>query len=285
MHNVRAVAATVALLAVLATPAASQTAADILNSAMEKYRQRTASIENYTVVQSTMAGEMTMYFEKEMVDGVPVFMMRTTGVTGQTMPVGASDAIADYSRMAGGSTYLGRETIDGHATHAIRIDDAATLGLAEAVSESAGQSFETQSIVMYLDEAELVPRRIRFEGSLTMSGQTRPVTSTIDLTDYRDVGGMLHPFRTTMSMEGMMDAMAAEMTPEKIEEAKKQIADFETQMAAMPESQRAMIERVMGDRIDQLRSMLESAGTSFTFEVRELRVNSGPPTNRNQHQP
>jgi hypothetical protein len=272
-----AIAALATIAAIAPPPASAQSARDVLNSVMEKYEQRARSIDNYTIVQSTMGGDITIYYEKEMVDGVPVFVTRSTSMAGQNMPVGASDVLTDLSRIADNSTYAGRHTVDGHATHAIRIDDASALGITEEMSKNAGEGYELRTMTMYFDAAEYMPRRVEVDGTFMMNGQSREITNVIEFSDYRTVDGLLHPFVTKVTMEGMAEMMSAEMSPEQLEEARKQLADFDKQMAEMPASQRQMMERMMGDRMKQLRSMLESGGTEFITEVKEVRVNAGPP--------
>ncbi len=45
----------------------------------------------------------------------------------------------------------------------------------------------------------------------------------------------------------------------------------------MPESQRKMMESMVGGQIEKLEEMVNSGNLDFTLAVKELRVNSGPP--------
>jgi hypothetical protein len=272
-----AIAALATVAAIAPPPASAQSASDVLNAAMERHQQRARSIDNYTVVQGMMGTDITTYYEKQMVDGVPVFVTRSTSFAGQRMSVGASDVLTDLSRIADNSTYAGRHTVDGHATHAIRIDDASALGITEELSKSAGEGYELRTMTMYFDAEEYVPRRVEVDGTFLMNGQSREITNVIEFSDYRTVDGLLHPFVTKIIMEGMADMVSTGVSPEQLAEARKQLEDFDRQMAEMPASQRQMMERMMGDRMKQLRSMLESGGTEFIVEVKEVRVNAGPP--------
>jgi len=64
-----------------------------------------------------------------------------------------------------------------------------------------------------------------------------------------------------MRISGMMDAkQQAEMA-----EAQKKMAEFEKQMAAMPASQRQMMQQMMGPQLDSMRKM--AAGGAFESEM------------------
>lgn len=281
MHHPRTPSsALLAALALAALPhfAVAQSAGDVLTTAMERYEERVRSIETYTVVQEVMGTDLTLRYTKEIVDGRPVFRARYVHEEEQLIPLAANDVVSDLSGMIEHASYGGRHDVDGHATHAIQITEAGLASLSEAMARDAGgESFEARSMTMYVDAEEYVLRRVEMEGEMTQGDQVRAVATTIDFTDYRDVDGLLHPFRTTLSVEGTGDGSGG-MSEEEMEEARKQIAEFDEQMAEMPEAQRAMIRRMMGDRIDQLRGMVEAGGgTSFTVEVKEVRVNAGAP--------
>jgi hypothetical protein len=64
------------LTLVLAPGAAGQSAADVLETAMARFEERTSGIDNYTVVMDVMGYEVVNYFEKEIIDGRPTFVLR-----------------------------------------------------------------------------------------------------------------------------------------------------------------------------------------------------------------
>lgn len=274
MRNARIPALVILAAAMVpAQPAVAQSARDVLNTAMERFEQRVRNIDDYTVIQNAMGSEVVLYYEKQMVDGKPVFTARTMSAGNMSMPgaTNTADMFSEMSKMAENATYLGRENIDGQSTHAIRIEEEGMAPWAGSMGQ--GDDFRPRTMTMYLDAGEYVPRRMVLEGEVTQDGQTRPMTATVDFTDYRDVEGFLHPFNTTFSIEGMPPGMSEK----EVAEAREQLAEFEKQMAEMPESQRAMVERMMGDRMKSIKEMLESGGTSFSIETTEVRVNTGPP--------
>jgi hypothetical protein len=94
------------------------------------------------------------------------------------------------------------------------------------------------------------------------------------LGDYRDVDGLLHPFRTEMRMSGMA---SGSMSPEEREELMENLARAKEQLAQMPEAQRAMAERMMGGQLESMEQMLAEDEFVVTTVVEEIRVNTGPP--------
>jgi hypothetical protein len=272
---IAALALFLAATAAPAAPAAAQSAQDVLNTAMERFEQRVSNIDDYTVVQNAMGSEVVLYYEKQIVEGKPVFTARTISAGDMSMgDMGnTADMFSEMSTVAEHATYLGREDVDGHSTHAIRIEEAGMSSWTASMAQGAGDDFSPKTMTMFIDAGEYVPRRMVLVGESTQDGQTQTMTATVDFTDYREVEGFLHPFSTTFSIEGMPPGMSEE----DIEEARQQLAEFEKQMADMPESQRAMVERMMGDRMKSIREMLESGGTSFSVETKEVRVNTGPP--------
>ncbi len=70
------------ILAALPTLASAQSPADIVERMLDAYERNTASVENYTVVQEVMGIESELYFEKEMIEGRPVFQLRGSSSAG-----------------------------------------------------------------------------------------------------------------------------------------------------------------------------------------------------------
>jgi hypothetical protein len=95
------------------------------------------------------------------------------------------------------------------------------------------------------------------------------MTAVTVLSDYRDVEGMLHPYLMQITATGL----AAGMSEEEAEEARKNLAEMEEKLEEMDASQRAMVERMMGGQMDNLRKMLESGQFEITVVTKKVRVN------------
>lgn len=272
MHPVRpAVALLVPLLA--AAPLSAQSATEVFERMLAEHDRRAESIDNYTVVQEAMGQPVTIYFEKEMSRGHAVFRVRDTRVAGARAG-GAPDAdsygdLWDHlPELMERASYAGRETVDGHAVHVVTIDDLASTAFAKRLARGTGD-FQPRRGTFFVDTERWVPRRMVFEGRLTVNGKPADVTMHMDMQDYRDVDGLLQPFRTLVRIEGLGGAVDPEM--------RKQYEEMKTRLAEMPEAQRAMAERMMKGQLEQMEKMMGDDGAmNVEIVVREVRVNAGP---------
>ena len=153
--------------------------------------------------------------------------------------------------------YVGLDTVDGRTAHKVRADN---LNLVESFE---GQEFHFNSVSQWIDAEYFVPRKMRIEGTVHADGESREFFLEKLQSDYRNVpnSSLYEPYREVMRMGGMISPeQQAEMR-----EAQGQIEDYERQIAGMPPDQRAMMERMVGDKIKQLRSMAD--GGAFEFEL------------------
>lgn len=277
-------------------PAAAQTAGEILETALERYETRMEGIEDYTVVQSTGGSSTTLYYERvESEDGRPRFRSATPmqlaaevgeGPMGELMEGGGgevaggiADPYAMFDELASRAELRGTGTVEGRDAYVISVEDLSGVDFGAATAAAgAGEarrgSFEPQTMKLWLDTERYVTLRTVVTGTLEMQGEASEVTMDARMSDYREVDGMLHPFRTEVDMEGMMDAMPAGERAE-LEKAREQL---EKQLEGMSEEQRAMMERMMEKRMPGMEEAMKGAGPmTMALEVEELRVNEGPP--------
>jgi hypothetical protein len=271
------------LLVLAAPPVAAQTAAEILDTAVEHYERRMADVENYTVVQETNGTTLVTYYEKEVLDGRPVFVPRTAGTpTAGPVDLGWAGAGGEKGETADGYARLrgmadefevtGSGKVEGHDTWVLEARDASGLDM-------GGDAFTPHSVVFQVDRETYIVRQIQMEGDMDVNGTTRPVAMEIMMSDYRDVEGVLHPFRTTMSIEGLNESMSAEDRAQ-MEEVRQQMAEMEKRLAEMPAAQRRMVEQQleqMGGMAGLQKQMDAMADGRIETVVTEIRVNQGPP--------
>jgi len=260
------------LTALLATTAAGQSVSDIVDRMHAAYERQVSGVENYTLVQSMMGIERVSYFEKQMVDGKPVF--RTRGLSG--MPAFTGFGLGDEGSVFGPDlvehgSYAGREEIAGNAVHVIAVDDLSQLDIAQFSSGPADMEFAPKSARMFVDAETMVLRRIEFRGEATTDRGVQEVTMHMNMQDFQDHEGLLIPHRTVMEMGGMEALIDPEM--------QAQLAEMERQLAALPPDQRQMLERMLGPQMEQIRRMMSGGGGDMTMEilVTEVRINAGPP--------
>jgi len=277
------------LLVVVPSPGTAQSASEILDRALQRYEQRAEGIHDYTVVQSTEGDAMgmgmpgaasqkvtTIYFEKTMVHGHPVFVQHnaTLDSLGQMQELaGVSRSTAETLRlMKEHASLQGTDVVEGHECWNLHVDDPEAL--AHFQEAGGGDARMRRALDMCLDKEEYVPRRLTLEGDTSVNGQTRPMTLTSTMSDYREVDGLLYPFKTEVRMSGVA---SSSMSPEEREKTRAQLAEAKASMAEMPEAQRAMVEKTMSGQIERLEKMLADDALTTTFVVQDVKVNAGPP--------
>jgi hypothetical protein len=256
------------LLAVfLALPptAAAQSAKKILMTSLEEYERRMEGIENYTIVQETMGFESSITFERTEVDGRTVFLPRgqESATTG-----GMSNFYRVYPKIAERAELAGRASVDGEECYVVVVD-LSGLDLDEEMALGDQGDFVLKQGKLCVDTDDHVIRKMEMEGEITADGETRPMTAVTVLSDYREVEGMLHPFRMHITATGL----AAGMSEEDAEEARKSLEEMEKNLEGLDAAERAMLEPTMGPQMQELRKMLESGQFEVTVITKEVRVN------------
>ena len=122
---------------------------------------------------------------------------------------------------------------------------------------------------LYVDTDDHLIRKMEMEGEITADGESRPMTVVTVLSDYREVEGMLYPFQLHITAIGL----AAGMSEEDAEKARKGLEEMEKNLEGMDASQRAMVERMMGPQMEKFQKMLESGQFEMTMITKEVRVN------------
>ena len=277
------------LLALAPGALQAQSAQDIMERAIDAYVDRMEGVNDYTLTHVVMGTETTMHFVREDVDGRVVFRpdMSQMTVGGQPM----EEAQGMSSQNVDSNYFMredfvermrtdGSETVDGHRCHVVVIDDFEGLDMANFSGGSSG--FEPQRMRMCMDADNYVPRRMEMAGVMDMSGERHEMSTSVLMLDYREVDGMLHPFRMEISTEGLGEAMGEAvgggMSEEELAEMEKALADMEEELEKMPEAQRAMVEQMMKGRMEGMREMVGQAMSAMVVEVTELKVNKGPPS-------
>ena len=168
----------------------------------------------------------------------------------------------------------GRETVDGRPTYRLEMSD---LGVSQTMEDGAQIDFNNAAL--WIDEEYFVRRKMRMEGVMHAEGESREFFLESLDQDYRNVPNsqLYEPHRTVMRTGGMI-------TPEQQREMQKTMAELEKydrEMAKMPAAQRAMVERMMGDKIEQARSLATGGAVEFKLLTTSIVTNpdfSGAPS-------
>lgn len=102
-------------------------------------------------------------------------------------------------------------------------------------------------------------------------GDVRQIEPVMRMKDYRNIDGLMIPFRTTITVHGLSDYLS----DAEREEAMAALEELEKELEQMPAEQRNMLEQMMGGQLDQLRQMLADDMIEFAIEVKEVHVNTG----------
>ncbi len=199
---------------------------------------------------------------------------------GETAEVndGRSDAegrSADMARLTERARLVGRETVDGREAFLIRADDLSDI---EIDQPDDNGKFTIHSVSMWIDVTEYVPLRLKMDGEVQSEGKVTPISIDKLDQDYRRVGPLYEPHRQVLRMTGLQAAMDPKQQAE-MERAQEKMKEMKAQLAAMPESQRRLIEGRMKPAMEQMERMSAGDGSLFetVIDVVNIRINEGPP--------
>ncbi len=246
------------------------TAHRVLDNMRAAYEKSIENVNDYTMVTDMF----TTYHKKVMVDGRPVFKTRTElkgmeGIPGmgKTAVVGQNDMFGDkmYEQLRKDASYEGTGRVNGASTHILFLSEL------KPPQDEGDDHPPMKNVRMYIDTDIWVLRQMTFDMEMEQEGKTQQVQPVISFDDYRNVQGLMIPYTTKMIMEGMDESVSAEDR----EKARQGMQELEQQMAQMPEQQRKMMEGMLKPQLERLQKMLAGDKMEMTFEVQEVKVNTG----------
>jgi len=271
------VAVAAASAAVLpATPVRAQSAGSVLKKALDRYESQMKGVNNYTVTMtnSMMSQPYTAYYVKKMVDGHPVFVMpedsdKDAQAAGQWgNPYELLPKIASRARVQG------HRQVDGFDTYVVQVDDLSGIDFGqESLGASQDIEVDPKSMTLYLDSKDYLVRQMHMEGTLTRDSTPNPFSMTGHLSDYRNVKGLMQPYKMTISIQGMTGAIS---DSDRVQ-AQAALQQWQQRLKNMPAAQRQAMEQMMGPQMKKMQQMLDSGTMDFTMQVTDVRVNEGPP--------
>lgn len=250
-------------------------AAEILELVRQNYEQSISDINDYTVVTE----QFTTHYVKKLDNGRPYFVshIETESFWGSvsalgmhtTSPMVDSDFFVPevFSHLKENLIYKGTEPLNGLNTHVLYLEDMRVFfDVFDDVDEPLG------NLTLYFDDEYWVLRQMRFSADAELEdGQFQRIEPVVRMKDYRNISGMMVPFKTAITISGLMD----HLSDEERKEAREALAEFERELRDMPPQQRQMIEDMMGGQLDELRKMIEDDSIEFVIEVLDVNVNTG----------
>lgn len=253
-------------------PATAQSAGEILRTALERYEQRMEGIDTYRVTQRVMGMTTTNRFVKTTMDGHPVFVQAGADSAVNRMPRGWGNPYRLFPRLADRAELVGNADVGGHRTWHVAVTDFQGLELDAMTPDRAAGEFRPQRLDLHLDTGNHAIRKLELQGKMVTDTASRALSLTAGFDDYREVQGMLHPFRVSIRVQGMSAALPAG----ELERARQQLQRVQQQIEQLPEDQREKARQAMGDQLEQLRRIVESGEVRTEVVVTDLQVNEGP---------
>lgn len=269
-HARRVCVLALAVLALSPPESRAQSAEEIMNTALQQYRQQTEGIRAYTVTQQVMGTTITHRFVRREIEGHEVFVP-ADDTAATRLPRGWGNPYQMFPALAGRASLEGTTSLDGHDSWILKVDDFSGLDLDRMTPEGARGEFRPDSITLYLGQEDHLLRGLAMRGEMAAGDSARPISVRARFRDYREVEGLMHPFVTDVRVEGM----TAALSPAERQAARQQLRQLEEKMKQMSEEQRRMMEGMMGPQLEKLRQMLESGNMETTVRVQSVEVERG----------
>lgn len=178
----------------------------------------------------------------------------------------ARQSAAELGAAAAAVKDFGTETVNGVPNRKVGQVDMSFSQVTED-----GRTATINSLFVWIDPRHLVRTKMRMEGVLEGQSESQEFFLEQEFSDYRTVPGttLYEPYREVLRMGGMLTpAQQAEMA-----EAKTKLDDLDRQLASMPAGQRAMMEKMMGSQIAQMRSLVSGGAVEIEAIVTDIIVN------------
>lgn len=266
----------VAVLALFAGahPSSAQSVASIVERMYAAAERQAEGIDDYTLVQRALGLELESYFEKELVDGKPVFRLKESNAEGFSFSLGEEGAgVGDVflygPELVEHGRYAGREEIAGSTVHVIAVDDLRELDIARP-SAPGDLDFLPKTARIYVDDAMMVPRRMEFTGEAVTPAGPKEISVRVDQQAFLPVGSLFVPYRTVIEITGLAGVIGPE-TMAQLEEIRKQLD-------ALPPAEREAAAALLGPQIEMLRQMAAAGGDTLSVVVTigDVFINTGP---------
>lgn len=243
-----------------------------MRTLLARYEQRMGDVRDYTVVHEVMGFESSTFFQRTEMEGHTLFVPRMETGSDATRSALESPYVGMFE-LAERSRHEGFRDVGGERCHVVGVTDFRGTDLFGAGGATGMEDFEPEKATFLVDADDYLLRGVELKGTSTAGGEPREVTFRAEFSDYREVEGVVHPFRTSVSVRGM----GQRMSPGERAQVRESLRRMRSRMEEMPERQRAMMEKLMAGGIEQMEKMTASGAVDFTVRVKEIRVDQGPP--------
>lgn len=261
-------------------PVRAQSAGEIVSSYGRAHAGRLESVDNVLVVQSVMGMPSELYMEKSEAGGSANLEARLMRMAGGMIPIqsGSNDGafFGDPSALllehSATAVLRGTDLVDGIETSALVIENVTDLELS-LPGLPGGEGMQVGSLRFFVDTEEWVIRRMEAYEAAVVTVEPAGATLSVTFGDFRSTDGFVHPFRIVVAASGVGSGISAQ----ELEQVRRSLAEMEARLETMPPEQRAVVEAIMAEQMQNLLGMAGPASITVEILVEEVRVNEGAP--------
>ncbi len=241
-------------------------AVKILEKMQEAFEKSIEGIDDFVMVKD----QYTVYNKKAWENGRPYFKTRTEmehidGIESTSTASESNIYSQDvYSSLLKNAVYEGTKELNGHEVHVLFVNEL------EGFIEDPDVEETIEDFWLYIDSNDWVVRKMKFVMEfITDDGEIKEIEPLIRNSDFRNVEGMIIPYKTTTIISGLA------LSDEERKEAYEQLEEMEEELAQMTPEERRMVEQMMGDQLEQYKRMLDEDEIEIVSRVKEIKVNTG----------
>ena len=169
--------------------------------------RQAASVQDYTLSQQVMGFDTYSYFEKELVDGHPVFRLQMSDGSGFSFGLGGDDVwLGDVfiygPKFLEHGVYAGTEQMGNFSVHVLAVEGDGALEIVPPRGPDQVE-YRPRAVRLYVDAQMMVPRRILLEGDAMTDTGPQSLTIQLDMQNILPIESMLVPFLIKLEIAGM----------------------------------------------------------------------------------
>jgi hypothetical protein len=189
-----------------AQTAGAQSVEEVIEGMYAAVERQAASVQDYTLSQQVMGIDTYSYFEKESVDGHPVFRLKMSDGSGFSFglagdDVGLGDVFIYGPKFLEHGVYAGTEQMGNFTVHVLTVEGEAAQEIVPPTGPTQVE-YRPRAVRLYVDAEMMVPRRIRLEGDAMTDTGPQDLSIQLDMQNILPIETMLVPFLTKIEIAG-----------------------------------------------------------------------------------
>ena len=185
----------------------AQSVAEVIEGMYAAAERQAAGVQDYTLSQQAMGFDTYSYFEKELVDGHPVFRLKMSDGSGFSFGLGGEDVgLGDVfiygPKFIEHGIYAGTEQLGNFTVHVLTVEGDAAQEIVPPRGPDQVE-YRLRAVRLYVDTEMMIPRRILVEGDATTDQGPQPLSIQLDMQSILPIESMLVPFKTTLLIAGL----------------------------------------------------------------------------------